>query len=91
MRRTGWVVTLPMLAEAATAGLLVARRPDPITVTGFVLVAVIWLSTAFLQAPAHRRLVNGFDAALHARLVRTNWIRTAAWTARGALALLLLA
>jgi hypothetical protein len=33
------------------------------------------------QGPAHGRLAEGFDASVHAVLVRTNRIRTAAWTA----------
>ena len=36
---------------------------------------------------AHDRLGRGWDPRVHARLVRTSWIRTAAWTARAALAL----
>jgi hypothetical protein len=32
------------------------------------------------------RLSTGFDPVVHRRLVRTNWIRTAAWTVRGAAA-----
>ena len=54
---------------------------------GLALLAVIWLSTALVQVPLHRRLQGGFDAAAHRRLVRTNWLRTAAWTLRAALAL----
>ena len=42
---------------------------------------------ALVQVPLHRRLQGGFDAAAHRRLVRTNWLRTAAWTLRAALAL----
>lgn len=37
--------------------------------------------------PAHNALAQGFDAAAHSRLVSTSAIRTAAWTARGALLL----
>jgi hypothetical protein len=36
----------------------------------------------------HARLVNGFDPAAHAWLVNGNWIRTVAWTARLAIAVL---
>jgi hypothetical protein len=32
-----------------------------------------------------RALARGFDADVHARLVGTNWIRTAAWSARALL------
>lgn len=44
--------------------------------------AGIWLSTALLQVPAHRRLERRFDARAHRRLVDTNWVRTALWSAR---------
>ena len=54
---------------------------------GFGLVLVIWISTFFLQVPLHEKLAKGFDAEVQQRLVLTNWIRTAAWTARGALIL----
>jgi hypothetical protein len=37
------------------------------------------------------RLSTGFDPVVHRRLVRTNWVRTAAWTARGAAAVAMIA
>jgi hypothetical protein len=89
MRRTGWIVTPVMLAEAATALALLfdARVPAAFAWGGAGLLAAVWLSTAFLQAPAHVALRRGFDPSLHARLVRTNWIRTVAWSLRSVLAL----
>ncbi|MGI9470789.1 MAG: hypothetical protein ACR2NZ_04615, partial [Rubripirellula sp.] len=54
-------------------------------ITGLVLIVLIWLSTAFLQVPCHQQLSNGFDEAAYRRLVSSNWIRTALWTARGAM------
>jgi hypothetical protein len=38
----------------------------------------------------HARLGQGADEAALRRLVRTNWIRTLAWTARGVLVLWML-
>lgn len=88
-RRTGWIVGPPMLIEAATALLVVLRPRADIPAgqawLGLALLSAIWLSTAFLQVPQHRRLEQGFDAAAHARLVRSNWIRTTAWTGRSLL------
>ena len=85
--RTWPVVGPPMLVELVTAVLLVLA-PPPLVPPGAVwlglgLLAVVWISTALLQVPSHQRLGQGFDAAVHQRLVATNWIRTAAWTARG--------
>jgi hypothetical protein len=85
------VVGLPMLIELATAGLLLFFRSPVIrlseAIIGVVLVAVIWLSTMFLQVPQHGILSSGFDATAHQFLVSSNWIRTVAWSLRGALAL----
>lgn len=86
MRRTAVVVMPLMLAELGTAVWLAARpfRPELAATAwlGVGLLAVIWASTALLQAPAHQRLTHGLDPAIHRRLVRTNWIRTVAWAAR---------
>jgi hypothetical protein len=85
-RRITTVVGPLMLVEALTAIVFVGIRPDVIPDwipwTGLALVAVIWLSTAIVQIPCHARLARGFDPDLHRRLVRSNWIRTFAWTAR---------
>ena len=89
--RTSWAVGPPMIVELATAVALV-MIPDLVPETrsalvGLVLLAGIWVSTALLQVPAHGRLAERVDPDVHRRLVRTNWIRTVLWTARGALAL----
>ena len=59
-RLTGFVAGPPMLAEAATTVALVLGPPPGVSswlaVIGLVLLAVIWLSTAVLQAPRHREL-----------------------------------
>jgi hypothetical protein len=88
-RRTTFVVAGPMLLELAT-GVWLALRPFPYfpasaAWAGLALLAVVWLSTFFLQVPEHGRLEGGFDETAHRRLVRGNWIRTAAWTLRGVL------
>lgn len=90
VRRTGRVVAPPMLVEAATATLLLLRRPDAVPAgwawLGVGLLILIWGSTALLQVPRHRRLGAAFDPAATRTLVATNWLRTTAWTLRGLLA-----
>ncbi len=90
-RLTTYVVGPPMLAEAATALLLVFRRPVEIplwaALVGLALIGMIWASTALLQVPRHTALGSGFDRAALSGLVLTNWLRTAAWSVRGALVL----
>ena len=84
------IVGPAMLIELAAALLLLFQRRDAWTLAGVALLAVIWISTALFQIPLHNALSAGFDPAVHARLVHTNWIRTIAWTVRGVLALYLL-
>ena len=57
------------LVEAATALLLVFRRPEGVppaaALAGLALVAAIWLSTSLLQLPRHTPLCTGFDRRAH--------------------------
>ena len=92
--RITWIVGPAMLVELGTALWLLARppagAPRALLVAGLALLAVIWLSTALLQGPDNGRLVAGFDAEVHRRLVATNWLRTIAWSARAILVAVLL-
>lgn len=86
-----YVVGPLMLAELASS-FVWAATPDPsvprsLAWLGFGLAAATWTLTFFVAVPKHEVLAHGFDAPTIARLVTTNWLRTAAWTARGALLL----
>ena len=93
-RRTGWVVIPVMAVELITALLLLWRLPEGLLPFyawfNAGLLALIWISTFTLQGPYHNLLVKKFDLAVWRSLVRTNWIRTTAWTARGILLLFVL-
>jgi hypothetical protein len=87
-RQISWIVVPVMSTElvAASASLV---YPGPLSPAqagwGWGLVVVVWVCTAVVQIPQHRRLSAGFDARTQTRLVSLNWIRTFAWTARGVL------
>lgn len=86
------VAVLAALApvEIVAAGWLVLEDPSNLTSwAGGVLLAAIWVSTGLFYAPIHGRLSAGHDHTLLDRLVRWNWARTAAWTIRAVLAVLL--
>jgi len=93
-RRTGHLVLPLMLVELITGVWLAWRAPEPVGAmpfyAGLALLALIWLSTFLWQMPQHRTLSRDWDDRAHRRLVRSNWVRTLAWTARGALMLWLL-
>jgi hypothetical protein len=93
-RRTAWLVAPPMLVELVTSLVLLVWRPPGVTLLqaslGVALVGVIWLATQGLQVPCHTRLCHEFDPATLRRLVRTNWLRTGAWSLRVVLVLWML-
>lgn len=92
--RTTWVVAPLMSIEALTASLILVSNLTSaerrLAWFGWILLLLIWLSTAFLQVPLHRRLAAGYDSQTATRLVWSNWVRTIAWTARGVIALMLM-
>ncbi len=94
-KRTSWVVIGPMALEALSgaywATMYSARWSSPSFVLAFVLLLIVWLSTAFLQVPIHQELLKGHDRSKVNRLVRTNWIRTIGWTLRAGLVVLMYA
>ena len=94
-RAMGLAVGLPWAVQGATLAALLARRPDgtslPLLVITGALAATTVAVTVLSSVPLHTRLAAGYDDALARRLVATNWLRTAAWTAGAACALALVA
>ncbi len=91
--RTGYVAAPLMLLELATAAALLIPRYRPATIPatqawlGLALVAGLWLCTFLIQVPLHNRLHHTHDRKAIHQLIRTNWLRTALWTARTVLVL----
>lgn len=84
------VLVIPlMLTEVATGALLLMSPPASLSWSslwlGAILLAVVWVSTFALHVPQHEALSKGLDLDTCRAMVRTNWIRTLAWTGRGAL------
>ena len=94
-RKTTWAVAPAMFVELTCAIYLVIATPDAIALwlawLGLAFVILLWLSTALLQVPCHKQLGQGFDDQVHRKLVTTNWLRTALWSTRGVIALVMLA
>jgi hypothetical protein len=84
------VVGPAMLLEAACVlGLLIERPGSGLAWIGAGLLAVVWISTAFVQVPQHSILSSGFNQRAYEILVQSNWLRTLAWWARGVIACVL--
>ena len=91
MRRITLIVGPMMLLEAAAAIVLAYLAwnvlPRWMIIAGLALLLTNWISTATLQGPMHASLARRYSLDTIGLLVSTNWIRTAAWTARGVLSL----
>lgn len=84
--RITWIVAPAMGFEALSGLWCAALLPyDVLFTVSLALLGVVWASTSFVQVPLHNQLSNGFDERCIGRLVRTNWLRTIAWTGRGCL------
>ncbi len=63
-----WIVPPPMLVEGFTACALTWYGPpetiDLVMVDQLALLPVLWLSTAVVQMPCHKRLSRGFVRAV---------------------------
>ena len=92
-RRTTWVVAPLMLTEAATTAYLVLAPSTAYNLTvpwiAAALLALVWASTFLVQVPCHERLANGYNRRIAQTLVRTNCVRTVAWSLRGGLAIIM--
>jgi len=90
-RRFALVVVPGVLAVAAGGIGLVATRPGQVPLWapagGLALLLLVIISTAALQGRQHGALAAGFDQRPHSLLVRSNWIRVAAWSGAAAIAL----
>ena len=90
VRRITPLVAVPWAVQGLSVAGLLLLRPSALVVLAAALGAVTVAVTALVSVPLHRRLEDGWDPAVADRLVRTNWWRTAAWTASAAVGLALL-
>lgn len=94
MTRMGGIVGLAWLIEGITVLGVFFLAPDAtarlLGGVGGLLECIVLAVTVRASIPAHEALLDGFDETAHRRLVMTNWWRTIAWSARGAIALVLL-
>lgn len=84
-RRMTLAVGPPWAVQGLALLALLVRRPDGVPL-GLValaagLAAVPVAVTVLVSVPQHVRLGRGWDDGAWRRLVRTNWWRTASWTA----------
>lgn len=88
-KKISFLVVPVMIAELATCAILLFQEPSflplHLNYLNAGLLFIIWASTFLIQVPLHNKLSRGFNAEAIHQLVRSNWIRTFAWTARAIL------
>lgn len=83
--RISLLVVPAMLLEVGTGVLLYVGSEyseNRFFLASLFCLALIWLSTLLWQGPDHQRLEQGYQRMVILRLVRSNWIRTIAWSLR---------
>lgn len=94
VRRTTSVVMGPMVLEMVSSVMLAIWLPEGVprwlALGGLGMAVACFISTAAVQMPLHARLGRDFDRAAAERLVSSNWLRTAAWTAHSVIVLTML-
>ena len=80
IRITAIVLPLMIGEVIITVGWLILDKVTIFSAVAAFFVVFIWLSTFTLQVPIHKQLQSGKDKTLIRRLVKTNWIRTVAWS-----------
>jgi hypothetical protein len=88
--RTAWVVVAPMVVGLVSSGWLAVERGDALAWAGLVLALAEWGLTFLVAVPDHARLAGGWAPDVARRLVALNWLRTAAWSAHGAVVVAML-
>jgi hypothetical protein len=89
IQKTSSVIAVPMILEVLTGLYLLTfselYRNNFIFLIAFALNVLIWIVTFFTSVPKHKILSKGANDRVLNALVRTNWIRTIAWTLRALL------
>jgi len=77
-----WVVAPLILLQTAgvAARLLFLDHPDLLWLAECLCTLLAWAVTGFVSVPLHAKLQNQRDERVMKTLVRSNWLRTAAWS-----------
>jgi hypothetical protein len=81
-RAVALAVGPPWAVQGLTVSVLLVRdSPSPLLLLTGALALTTVVVTIAVSVPLHTRLSEAYDDAVARRLVSTNWLRTAAWTA----------
>ena len=94
LEKTTSVIAIPMILEFLSGIYILYSNEyikyNPLFIFSIFLLVFIWIITFLISVPKHNILSNGFDEHTIKLLIRTNWLRTFAWTARAVIIFYLL-
>tara|TARA_Y100000768_G_scaffold309841_1_gene244134 strand:- start:1926 stop:2357 length:432 start_codon:yes stop_codon:yes gene_type:complete len=77
------IIVIPaMVLELFLSFNQIIHSVDYFSVLNIAILAIIWMSTFFIQVPIHNKIAFKYDKKLIKKLISTNWIRTFAWTCK---------
>lgn len=80
--RITFVVAPLMFAQLGLVAYITLQEGRLLDIAALTSCLVAWIATFAFSVPCHSALqARGRDLEIVERLIRTNWIRTAAWTA----------
>ncbi len=82
VRKISILVIPIMLAEFLISLALLFFIDSYLSLVTLIIIALIILSTFFIQVPIHNKIKSGSDFYLFRKLINTNWIRTLLWFAK---------
>ncbi|QEC49748.1 hypothetical protein FSW04_20680 [Baekduia soli] len=88
-RRIARLVLPLMVADVALAVAVLVREDAALGAANAALAVGLFAITGLVYAPMHGAMAGGATDRQITRLVRANWVRTAAWTAQVVVALAL--
>lgn len=76
-----FIVIPLMITQAATSALQLLQNTGALQIMEFLCLLIAWVVTFTLSVPCHKKLHElGKDTLVINHLIKTNWLRTIAWT-----------
>jgi hypothetical protein len=82
-KRISFVVMPAMLIEILSGGFIyLYLTRELLFIVSLIILIVIWISTFFIQATLHSKLLLNYSEENVNLLIKSNWVRTLLWSAR---------
>lgn len=81
-RKISFIVIPLMVSELLLSAYFAFSTRSVASIASFLLVLLVWASTAFIQVPLHQKLLMGKNHQLIKQLVQSNYVRVILWISK---------